>query len=362
MLDSYHQIGIPPYCDMFNHSSTSAHTSLLCDVGVCSECGSLQPCQHDELDSNGRPERLEGIEPAYLARMAERGEGEQVDMRAERDISAGVEVFSCYEEGLTSAKALVGYGFAPSEPTRSRISWGPWDILDKSSAGRFIHIMKRGVITAELFGDDKEEDWEFSKPLFRPGGSAALGSFDLSMDGDGTLSIDLLTAIHARTFHKWRRGLDNFNDQDDAVIRDAKALQAVADAQLGLAGLKRLGDETGTLRPLIRAVVQLLEDRLGAAHRPELSPEEIEKEILVSLQKPRWAGVGADYPGSSRFLIIAAPGHIFRFGRAGAPAEGHRSLGGLAQPSGVIMIAPLGIPHGRSTVLTVATPPVALID
>lgn len=274
MLDAYHQIGIPPYCDMFNHSTESAQTSLLCDEAVCPTCGSLQRCNHDGGDENEKPARLRKLKSDYLAKMKANGEDEQVDMRAERAIAAGVEVFSCYEEDLSSGKALVGYGFAPPEPTRSRVSWYPSELMDERNSFDWSRVTGYGRVEDALYGSGQAENVQVEH-LFKPAGSAHI--FD--MDGDGTLSINIFVALHIQAsadhdFHHY-----SLEAREKAILNDEKALRLAAESSSG-SGQMECGD--GLLVPILERLVQLMEDRLKAMYRPELSPEALEKEILVS--------------------------------------------------------------------------------
>jgi hypothetical protein len=90
--------------------SSSPHTSLLPDPFVCLFCGSLPQCLHDVV-SNGKIDRLRSVHPNHLKKMANGEIGDTVDMRAERDVNGGGEVFSCYEEGIGQGKLLVEWGF-----------------------------------------------------------------------------------------------------------------------------------------------------------------------------------------------------------------------------------------------------------
>lgn len=92
VIDDYHTIGLLPLCDLFNHSTSAPHTSLLSDAGVCPLCGSLQECAHNA--DTGRESKSQGRQDG-----AGTEEG-VVDMRVERRVKRGEEVMSCYEEGV----------------------------------------------------------------------------------------------------------------------------------------------------------------------------------------------------------------------------------------------------------------------
>lgn len=266
MLDTYHQIGIPPFCDMFNHSSTSAHTSLLCDADVCPTCGSLPACPHDQSD----PDRLQGLSPEYLDKITE--EGESVDMRAERDIAAGVEVFSCYEEGLTPAKALVGYGFLPSDANGMKVDWGAREILDEASGPVFMQVLQNGRVESEAFKDEQGAGSDEERLLGQfPKGQGGL--FELR--GNGQISINTFTAIYIRTAIQEGTEFEDLEDLEQAIIRDISVLQADCN-------LPNIDTPSQVLRAVIKAIGGLLQDRLNGMYKPGYKAEEIERMILVS--------------------------------------------------------------------------------
>ena len=196
-LDSYHLIGLIPFCDMFNHSSSPAHTSLSVDPDVCEHCGSLLQCEHDGPNS----ERLESLPEAYLAKLEADGMADMVDMRVQREIMAGKQVFSCYDDEHADAELLVEYGFI--EGGNTAITWPYREFLDPArpeSAQRFMALLQRDSQIAEddnshvypLVGTPRDQQPE---PLvIRPNGevssSLALILFNgLADDGESVETV-----------------------------------------------------------------------------------------------------------------------------------------------------------------------------
>lgn len=124
VIDAYHTIGMIPFCDMFNHSSSAPHTALSVDAGVCETCGSLLRCEHDQVADveDEMPERLADLSQAYLGTLQAEGVADKVDMRAHRDIKAGEQIMSCYDEDKSNAALLVDYGFI-DDRSNTRVPW-----------------------------------------------------------------------------------------------------------------------------------------------------------------------------------------------------------------------------------------------
>ncbi|WVQ98792.1 hypothetical protein IAU59_005923 [Kwoniella sp. CBS 9459] len=123
MIDIYHLISLCPFADIMNHTSaSSSHTSMMADDFVCHACGSLAPCQHDITDPRGVPYRLAHLGEREIARIGR--EEDSVDMRVERPVIRGEEVWNCYGEGLGDARLLVEWGFISGDFTGEGLTWG----------------------------------------------------------------------------------------------------------------------------------------------------------------------------------------------------------------------------------------------
>ncbi|WVF72216.1 hypothetical protein IAT40_007028 [Kwoniella sp. CBS 6097] len=123
MTDIYHLIALCPFADILNHSSSStSHTSMMADDFVCHTCGSLAPCPHDITNPRGVPYRLAHLGEREIERIER--EEDSVDMRIERSVIRGEEVWNCYGEGLGDARLLVEWGFISGDFAGEGLTWG----------------------------------------------------------------------------------------------------------------------------------------------------------------------------------------------------------------------------------------------
>lgn len=208
-IDAYHIIGIIPYCDMFNHMSTKAHTSLLCDQHVCPTCGSVSLCEHDSTAAIGIPDTAEtrrrwlaNLSTVYLSRMEK--EGNTVDMRAERDISQGEEIFSCYQEDVGDGKLLVEWGFTEGQlgSGGKGISWNVRDVVAGEFVARWVLLLQRGRLEGELFGEHSQNGEEerariaVQDRLVEPADGEQFGL--LNITSQSKVSINIIIATYLR--------------------------------------------------------------------------------------------------------------------------------------------------------------------
>ncbi|ORY22561.1 hypothetical protein BCR39DRAFT_551262 [Naematelia encephala] len=314
VLDAYHTIGIIPFVDLFNHSSTS-HTSLLCDQNVCPTCGSILACEHDldldaKLGSSDEPEtpqRLAHLSVNYIQRPE--AEGNNVDMCAERPIRAGEEIFSCYEEDVGDGKLLVEWGYVSGEQAGEGLTWSPRDVIRPNQVGLFMALLQSEKMAAAVEADRREEDLlppiptdptrsvgKGVKPatsgtspnsvtapkLIAPASTKQFGL--LNVTHNGLVSINLLIAMYLRTLPDSIDGdLDRI--ESDLVIVFNELEAAARHREMTLTsrndnGLTKYKDDrqytmkSGTSR-LGHAVVRLVEERLEATFKPELSAEDL---------------------------------------------------------------------------------------
>lgn len=171
VIDNYHIIGMVPFCDMFNHSS-EADTSLASNGEVCFACGSYAKCEHDEPDEE--PVRLENVTrtPSFADNV--------VDMRAERDIPAGKEVLSCYEEDAGDGKLLVEWGFIEGERIGSYLDWPREGLVERATIREWADFAQRERLHAA-------STFVCPPPPTRP--------FALSVDASGRVCDNLVAAI-----------------------------------------------------------------------------------------------------------------------------------------------------------------------
>jgi hypothetical protein len=255
-LDTYHLIGLIPFCDMFNHSSSAPHTSLSVDSNVCEECGSLLQCEHDSPDF----ERLEHLSADYLAKLEADGMADMVDMRVQRNIRSGEQVFSCYDDEHADAELMVEYGFI--EGGNTAITWSYRDFLDPNHpeiAQRFMSLLQRD---SELESNEGECEKPLVGPLY-PG----QGPEPLVLRPNGEISRSLAIILF------------NANADDHHTVE-----QIGADLDLILRKLNHLDPSPHPgLQRMVYGVCDLIEKRLAGFHRNDMSLDELSEYVRVSL-------------------------------------------------------------------------------
>ena len=282
MIDAYHVIGIIPFCDMFNHASTKAHTSLLCDQHVCPTCGSVLPCKHDSIASSESTEMgsmrdtwLAKLSPAYRSRLESEGNG--VEMRAERDIFQGEEVFSCYEEDVGDAKLLIEWGFVEGQGGTGGkgLSWNARDILHEDVVTGWVMLLQRGTIEDGIIGGDYDDDdvkgeriRHENQARFRLIGPADPEQFGLlNISPQLEVSINLVAAMYLCV-----AGLSGSDDIEGAetsivnIIREIERCSSLAQREGGKS--IAVGHHTANV---VQSIVKLLDSRLEGYHRSDLA-------------------------------------------------------------------------------------------
>ncbi|KAJ3576494.1 hypothetical protein NP233_g392 [Leucocoprinus birnbaumii] len=100
LLDVYHGLAMTPIADVFNHVVEN-HVHIQSDFYVCSECGSLRECEHDDAHHDST--------------LKLNGETSDQDffyeMVSNADIAPNEEIFNTYGEKLSNAELLIQYGF-----------------------------------------------------------------------------------------------------------------------------------------------------------------------------------------------------------------------------------------------------------
>jgi hypothetical protein len=211
---------------MFNHSTSDPHTSLLTDGCVCIECGSLQECQHP---SN----RLDGLDGRYIS-----SSENVVEMRAEREIKCGEQVFSCYEEAVGDGKLLVEWGFI--EGKEAEITWTPREVLSGGALRDFVGI--------------RDQMGNISNPRLGPS-----GSFNLKQQ---LISVDMFAAAVLSTYTNMT--------QEKAFETVVRAIQEVE---------SKLESTTSELSPSTRSaierIIQHMEVRRSRYHQSDVQSDEL---------------------------------------------------------------------------------------
>lgn len=258
IIDAYHSIGLIPFCDMFNHSSISPHTSLSNDAGVCETCGSLLRCPHDTDDS----ERLQHLSESYLDQLEKEGMADKVDMRVQRSVKSGEEVMSCYDEEKSNAALLVEYGFIDDE-RNTRITWSYRDVLTPGTLPTFINLLQH--LEPSSSNDESEV-----KSIGLIGSISETQPEPLQIRSTGEISQNLFLALYLP--HTPTTDLEEVHDEVMEVMSQIRYLPYGEGSKL-----------TPTTQSAINSLIELLERRLGGLHRFESTVTELEAQLKVSL-------------------------------------------------------------------------------
>lgn len=251
-LDTYHLIGLIPFCDMFNHSSSAPHTSLSVDSNVCEECGSLLQCEHD----GPNPERLESLSAEYLAKLEADDMADMVDMRVQRNIRSGEQVFSCYDEEHADAELMVEYGFI--EGRNTSITWNHREFLNP----RYPETIQRFMSLLERIPEPELEDGYDLTPLVGPPGEQPE---PLVLRPNGELSRSLLTIL----FNK----MAEYNFERAGMLLD-RVLRSLK--------YRREEDRSPLTLGIVIEVCELVEKRLATFHRHKDSTQDLGDYVEVS--------------------------------------------------------------------------------
>ncbi|WVN85318.1 uncharacterized protein L203_100463 [Cryptococcus depauperatus CBS 7841] len=123
-VDDYHLTALCPFADIFNHSS-SPHTCLSSDDFVCEQCGSLPQCKHDFANDETLPPRLRHLSETEIIKLGE--EEDTIDMRVERRVEKGEEVFNTYGQ-VGDGRLLTEWGFIGEEFADHGLTWYVEDV------------------------------------------------------------------------------------------------------------------------------------------------------------------------------------------------------------------------------------------
>lgn len=263
-LDTYHLIGLIPFCDMFNHSSSSPHTSLSIDANVCEHCGSLLVCEHDAPDSD----RLEGMSAGYLAKLQADGVADMVDMRVQRDVKKDEQVFSCYDEDHGDAELLVEHGF--TEGGNTAITWSYRDFLVPERpevAQRFMSLVGRNTGPDEIVDDGNRT----SAPLIGPAHPSENQPEPLVIRSNGEMSRNLFTIIYNES------ALDVDGDVEERAVDLDRIIRS-------LNGGERIDKPPSDLE-IGNRVCELIEKRLATFHKAGVTLDELNINVKVSGKK-----------------------------------------------------------------------------
>ena len=154
-----------PIADAFNHTEEN-HVHLETDWQVCSECGSLDKCEHDAQDNTSKDMGSQKLEHTY-------------DMVLDTSLSAGkeAEVYNTYDShGIDNVHLLCRYGFILEGNSRDVVLFAAEEVIQ---AG--------GVATAI-----ENAVGEFA---FGPSEMINAAMRDLGIDAEGRISLSLWVAF-----------------------------------------------------------------------------------------------------------------------------------------------------------------------
>nr|XP_031857283.1 uncharacterized protein CI109_007303 [Kwoniella shandongensis]KAA5524355.1 hypothetical protein CI109_007303 [Kwoniella shandongensis] len=254
VVDAYHGIAIVPFCDLLNHSSI-AHTSFCCDAFVCPTCGSLTHCEHD----TPAIERLAHLPRNFVETMEEKSN--VVDMRVERAINAGEEVFMSYDENVGDGKLLVEWGFVERKGGGDGLVWSPRELLDGTTARAYMMLINSDHIdnASQYTQNAATHHHLIAQP--NPEQNPLL-----NVNPKGEASIYLITAAYLQL----QSEADDLRDVDEMGEEIVTIVEEVVQ--------KSVEDES-TLGPLAKAltsrIVNLIDRRLARMYEAETTLGEL---------------------------------------------------------------------------------------
>ena len=243
LIDLWHTIALCPFADLFNHSSTQAHTSLSADDFVCHVCGSLAACPHDIASSSGVVRRLEHLPESELRRLE--SEPDTVDLRVDRRaISAGEQVFNSYGDDMGDARLLVEWGFVEEDSAEVRVSF---DIDELGPGFRIWNDLHESVHRFASSAPPEHED-----SLIR----LSTGDNIFEIDPDGKFSIHLFASV-----------LFGVLGPEKSSLRQLKSAAVYLERWAATEEIDRGSLEAeGPMVDTGRAILGLLDRRLGALY------------------------------------------------------------------------------------------------
>jgi hypothetical protein len=320
IIDLYHAAALVPFADILNHSS-SPHTSLASDEFVCHRCGSMPVCTHDALLPGSEcPARLAHLDPVVRDRvMRAPAADDTVEMRAERVVGRGCEVWNTYGE-MGDARLLVEYGFLGEEfageglrlgvsaDEKVKEAWkaimeggGAMDPVSASAAtasDRLSNAFEALALEAPEGGTRLDE--EDALVTFTPPGASTPPHLALFLSHSAQVSFPLFALVCLASSQEMP-GSQPTPTLDDIgrSLRDVERVYASAvrddEDEAGGSGNRQapmdMAVQSGT-KTAARAVRDLLDARLRRMHRPDATLDElfdikdVSARFLVRLSSP----------------------------------------------------------------------------
>jgi len=231
------------------------------DFAVCTQCGSLGPCEHPEH------------EPRHSSPW---DEPMTCDMVSYSPITKGQEVFNSYDEkGFTNAQLLVHYGFLLEGNGEDWIKWDGTEVEEVLGPAATKWDEKRWQTVREA-ARELAEEIEGLEALVTPAESEEIDEEDDDddtcwIDAEGRLSQSLFLHLFARNA---TASIKDLPLQLHLVLSVMSALEdASPDETSILDGVPK--DVLGTLRLIAKDVQALCETRVAGMYRPELTTSDL---------------------------------------------------------------------------------------
>ncbi|KIR24722.1 hypothetical protein I309_06449 [Cryptococcus deuterogattii LA55] len=284
-IDLYHLTALCPFADLLNHSAIP-HTCLASDDFVCYICGSLNICEHDlsppdGQGENGTPRRLAHLPQVEITRL--KNENDNIEMRLERRAEKGEEVFNTYGD-ISDGRLLVEYGFIGEEFADPGVTWEMEEIFPNFRSPHFNLIGQGWVdlckqLSSVTCHSDGSSDWiegvgDADEGLLCPQEPSDPGL--LNLDQSARLSVVMFALCHLRVDKGAIPPDENLivehfqNVMPGVVPKLARSWTELQ--QTGV--IKAYQPSTTTIRTA-KFVYQLLQSRLNAMHKPQLSQAEL---------------------------------------------------------------------------------------
>jgi len=215
-----------------------------------------------------------------IARGGMEKEVDTVDMRSEREIKEGEEVFNSYGKGIGDARLLVEWGFIEGEFAGHGLEWDIDQVLASMTAegvdvkgikSSWEELVSKGAIALKLFPDGEiDEDTE---KLIAPPINTSSDDHILNLNYNGQISLSIWIAL----FIICRPNMSSETSRSN-IIHTVNALERANRSSWDRA----LDIMTRDTSPL---VVSLLRKRMEGMYRPEMAMKELLDLRDVSLSK-----------------------------------------------------------------------------
>ena len=204
-----------------------------------------------------------------IARGVMEKEVDSVDMRSEREIKKGEEVFNSYGRGIGDARLLVEWGFIEGEFAGHGLEWGIDEILASVASERddlkdtrriWEEIISKGAVGLELYPDgDTDEDTE---KLISPPIETSSDDRILNLNHNGQISLNIWIALYLLC-----RPATTTERLEADIITSVSALET--------ANISPNPALDVTTIETSRLVIRLLRKRMEGTYRPEMPMEEL---------------------------------------------------------------------------------------